>query len=128
MSNREALTQTEKEHVFYGKLQGRTLLELAAELDCSVATTRKWWREGRDRGLEGLRASRRGRGKSGLLSRFDPRVAEKAEAHKRAHPRWGADRVLMVSPLSVDAPKGSSDPVESAGYGGSAWSETPQLA
>jgi len=95
MSNRRPLTQAEKERIYLGKLAERTLSELAVEIDCSVECVRKWWRVGRDTGLEGLRASRRPRGQSGMLSQFDPRVVEKALWLKRGHPRWGADRVLV---------------------------------
>lgn len=95
MSNRRPLSQEEKERIYLGKLKGQTLPELAAEVGCSVECARKWWRVGRERGLEGLRAPRRGRGCTGTLSQFDPRVAEQALTYKRAHRRWGADRVLV---------------------------------
>lgn len=95
MGNRPPLTQAEKERIYWGKLEGRTLRELADEVDCTVHCARKWWRVGRDKGVEGLRSSRRGRGKTGTLSQFAPRVAETALALKRAHPRWGAKRVLV---------------------------------
>lgn len=95
MPNRPPLTQAEKEKIYQGKLQGRTLPEMAAEVHCSLACARKWWRQGRDHGLQGLRAPRRGRRCSGILSRFDSLVADKALALKRNHHRWGADRVLV---------------------------------
>ncbi len=95
MSNRKPLTQAEKERIWWGKQDGHTLAEMAVEVGCSVSCARKWWRVGRDRGLEGLRAPRRSRGHTGTLSHFDPRVAEAALACKRAHRRWGADRVLL---------------------------------
>jgi len=95
MSNRPPLSQEEKERIYLGKLEGQTLPELAAEIGCSLECARKWWRVGRDKGLEGLRAPRRGRGCTGILSQFDPRVAEQALDYKRAHRRWGADRVLI---------------------------------
>jgi transposase len=94
MDKRQPLTQDEKERIYWGKLKGQTLPELAAEIDCSVECARKWWRVGRDKGLEGLCAPRRGRGRTGTLSRFKPRVAEQALEYKRAHRRWGADRVI----------------------------------
>ena len=96
MVNRSPLSQADKESIYEGKLAGQTLAELAAEIGCSVACTRKWWRAGRDRGIAGLRAARRGRGPTGLLSQFDPRVAAVALALKREHRRWGADRVLLA--------------------------------
>lgn len=95
MANRAPLSQAEKERIYQGKLNGQTLPELAQELNCSVETARKWWRKGRQQGLEGLRAGRRGRGATGILSQFDPRVVEKAETYKRQHHGWGADRVLI---------------------------------
>jgi transposase InsO family protein len=96
MKTHEPLTPREKEHIFEAKLQGATLAELAAELNCSTACVRKWWRRGRDRGRSGLRQRRRGRGPTGPLSRFDPHLARKALALKRKHPRWGAARVLIA--------------------------------
>lgn len=95
MGNRRPLTREEKERIYWGKLRGRTLPELATEIDCSVECARKWWRVGRDKGLAGLRAPRRGRGRTGTLSQFDPCVAEQALCYKRAHRRWGADRVIV---------------------------------
>jgi transposase InsO family protein len=95
MGNRPPLSQAEKERIYWGKQAGRTLTRLAAEVGCSFECARKWWRVGRDKGLEGLRAPRRGRGSTGILSHFDPRVAEKALDHKRQHSRWGANRVLV---------------------------------
>ncbi len=95
MSKREPLNREEKERIYRGKLAGRTLVEMAAELNCSIETARKWWRRGRDQGLAGLRSARRGRGKSGILSQFEACVVVKVERHKREHPGWGADRVLI---------------------------------
>ncbi len=95
MANRAPLTLAEKESIYLGKLQGRTLSQLAAAVGCCTACARKFWRRGRDSGLEGLRAPRRGRSGSGILSRFDARVAALALALKRRHPRWGAKRILV---------------------------------
>jgi transposase InsO family protein len=95
MGNRLPLSQAEKEHIYWGKQAGHTLPQLAAEVGCSHECARKWWRVGRDKGLEGLRAPRRGRSSTGILLHFDPRVAEKALAHKRRHHPWGANRVLV---------------------------------
>lgn len=95
MNNRQPLTQSEKERLYRGKLEGRTLTELAMEVGCSFACARKWWRMGRDRGLAGLRALRRGRGVRGPLSQFEACIAEKALQLKQAHKRWGADRVRV---------------------------------
>jgi hypothetical protein len=95
MGNRAPLSQAEKECIYQGKQSGCTLAQLAAEIGCSVECARKWWRVGRDKGLEGLRSPRRGRGSTGILVHFDPRVAEKALGHKRRHRGWGAKRVLV---------------------------------
>lgn len=95
MGKRDPLSQAEKERIYNGKLKGQTLLELAIALDCSLECSRKWWRIGRNHGLEGLRATRRGRGHTGLLSRFDPKVAQKALGLKRANQGWGANRLLI---------------------------------
>jgi transposase InsO family protein len=101
MGNRETLGQAEKERIYHGKLKGQTIPELAHALDCSRECVRKWWRVGRDHGLEGLRASRTGRGPSGRLSRFDPRVAQRTLELKRANRGWGAQRLLIE--LIIDA-------------------------
>lgn len=95
MSNRHPLSQAEKEHIYRGKLRGQTLVEVAAEVGCSLACARKWWRVSRDRGLAGLATVRRGRRPSGMLSHFVPEVAAVALAYKQAHRRWGAGRVLV---------------------------------
>jgi len=95
MDNRKPLGITEKESIYLGKVQGRTLVDLATSANCSIATARKWWRVGRDYGLEGLRAIRPSRGETGPLSHFDARIAEAALRLKRMHPGWGPQRVLV---------------------------------
>ena len=95
MANREPLSQVEKERIYNGKLSGQTLTELAKELNCSIETVRKWWRQGRKQGLAGLQKQRRGREASGMLSQFAPEVAQRAADYKRQHRGWGADRVLI---------------------------------
>jgi transposase len=95
MGNRVPLSQVEKGRIYTGKLQGQTLRELAEELGCSVETVRKWWRKGRKIGIEGLKRQRQGRRATGTLSQYDPLVAQQAEAYKRQHRGWGADRVLI---------------------------------
>lgn len=95
MQNRAPLTQAEKECVYLGKTHGWTLTNLAVEVRCSFECARKWWRRGRDYGLQGLRACRCGRSATGILSQFDRRVADKALTLKHRHPGWGADRVLV---------------------------------
>jgi len=95
MGNRLPLNQIEKERIYSEKLKGQTLVELARELNCAWETARKWWRQGRKTGLEGLQTKGNGRRATGILSQFDPRVAEKAESYKRQHRGWGADRVRI---------------------------------
>lgn len=92
---RAPLTEVEKSRIYQGKLDGKTLANVAAEVGCSEPCARKWWRCGRDHGWQGLRQARRGRGPSGTLSHFAPIVADKALAHKQEHQRWGAQRVLL---------------------------------
>ena len=95
MSQRDALSPTDKCQIYEGKVEGKTLPKLAAEVGCSVACARKWWRRGRDEGLSGLAKKRVGRGSRGYLSQFDARVSELALHYKRSHPGWGARRVLV---------------------------------
>ena len=95
MKKRAPLTQAEKERIYEGKLQERTLGDMAHEVCCSVSCARKWWRRGHDHGWQGLRARQYGPKRTGILSRFDERIADKSLTHKRSHPRWGADRVLI---------------------------------
>lgn len=89
------LTEAEREWIYQGRLQGKTLGTIATELNRSVHVVRKWWRRIRDKGLKGLRVCKAGPVPQGSLSRFDPRVAQAALHLKRAHRRWGADRVLV---------------------------------
>lgn len=94
MVTRPPLTTAERETIYYGKLNGRRLQDLADELSCSLGCARKWWRIGRDHGLDGLRRPRRKRSKTGALSHFDPLVAERALYWKRQHPKRGPTRIL----------------------------------
>jgi len=94
MVQRCPLTVAEREAIYRGKLAGKRLLELADELSCSSDCARKWWRVGRDQGLDGLRRSGRKRGKTGALSRFNPLVAQRALYWKRRHPKRGPTRIL----------------------------------
>jgi hypothetical protein len=95
MTQRQPLTQQEKERIYRGKLAGRKLADLAREVDCSLECARKWWRVGRKFGEEGLRAKRRHRGAVGILSQFDRQLATEAVSLKCVHPGWGADRVRV---------------------------------
>ena len=95
MSQRAPLTVVEKEQIVQARGQGKTLAEIAVALHCSRACVRKWWRQHGAEGRKGLRARRRGRGPSGLLAGIDARVRATALRLKRAHPGWGADRVMI---------------------------------
>jgi transposase InsO family protein len=94
MARQSPLTIAEREVIYFGKLGGRRLRDLAKELSCSLSCARKWWRIGRDQGLDGLRRSGRNRTKDGALSRFDLLVAERALYWKRQHPKRGPTRIL----------------------------------
>jgi len=95
MARRPPLTVAERETIYYGKLNGKRLQDLADELPCSLGCARKWWRVGRDHGLDGLRCPKRKRSQTGVLSHFDPLVAEQALYWKRQHPKRGPTRILV---------------------------------
>ena len=95
MGRREPLTIEEKERIYYGKLSGQRLADLAVEVNCSIACARKWWRIGRDGGVAALQQERPASRKTGVLSRFAPIVAQQALVWKRRYPRRGADRILV---------------------------------
>jgi putative transposase len=93
MATRAPLTLAEKERIYTAKLTGRSLAAIAADLNCSYQTARKWWRQARDHGRSAFQQSRRGRAATGILSRFAPAVTARALSLKREHPTWGPDRV-----------------------------------
>jgi transposase InsO family protein len=95
MARRTPLTFGEKETIYLGKLEGKRLEDLAAQVQCSYACARKWWRIGRDGGVAALRQERPAKRKMGALSRFDPFVAERALYWKRSYPRRGPERILV---------------------------------
>src|SRR5262249_49483788 len=96
MSKHSDLTVAQREAIYQGKMQGRSLSELAREIGCSKICARKWWRIGRKHGLEALRHTRATITPSTtLLSRFDPTVAERALYWKQQHPRRGPTRILL---------------------------------
>lgn len=96
MVRREPLTIGEKEVIYFGKLAGERLEDLAARIPCSYSCARKWWRIGRDGGVVVLRQERPAERKTGALSRFDPLIAERALYWKRTYPRRGPERILVV--------------------------------
>jgi len=94
MAQRAPLTVAEREAIYRGKLNGKRLKDLAEEHSCSYSCARNWWRVGRDQGLEGLRRTGQSCTATGVLSTFDPLVAERALYWKRQHPKRGATRIL----------------------------------
>lgn len=96
MSNHSELTMAQRETIYLGKMQGRSLRELAREIGCSKACARKWWRVGRKHALEGLRPTAGATAApTTLLSRFTPLVAARALYWKQQHPRRGPTRILL---------------------------------
>lgn len=95
MGQPQPLTETEREKIYEGKLQGKTQAEIAKVLDRSIYTVRKWWQRVQDEGGPGLASRKRGRKPRGILSTFDDKVIEKALELKQKHRRWGPDRVLV---------------------------------
>ena len=94
MSHTSSLTVAQREMIYREKLDGHSLKELAQEQHCSESCVRKWWRVGRDQGLDGLHHPRHCRAAPGRLSSFEPIVAEHALDWKRQHPKRGATRIL----------------------------------
>src|SRR6266545_1822631 len=95
MAGRTPLTTAEKERIYQAKVAGCSIPAIAADLHCAPATVRKWWRVARDHGRTRLHQARRGRGATGILSRFAPQVTLRALTLKRDHCRWGPNRVLV---------------------------------
>jgi hypothetical protein len=113
MAHSRSLTAAQRETIFHEKLHGHSLKELAQDQHCSESCARKWWRVGRDQGLDGLHRPRSARSAPGVLSSFDPLVAERVLVLKRQHPKRGATRILhdLVSDpdlLGYALPKRSS--------------------
>ncbi len=96
MTTRTALTAGEKERIYREKAAGRTLAAIAADLRCSLACLRKWWRRARDQGPAAWTRPRAARAPTGAASRCDPDVVAYALALKQAHPGWGPDHVRSV--------------------------------
>jgi hypothetical protein len=95
MGKHTRLTMAQREAIYQGKIDGRTLEDLAREIGCSHVCARKWWRVGRKHGLEGLAYPRKPRAAQTPLCSFDPRVAERALELKRQHPRRGPTAILL---------------------------------
>ena len=95
MTQRDPLTVAQRETIYRNKLNGQSLTALAKQQHCSYGCTRKWWRTGRDQGLDGLHRTGRVRSAPGVLSTFDPLIAECTLHWKREHPRRGPTRILQ---------------------------------
>ena len=89
------LTQVERECIYVQKQAGKSLTEIAEEMNISYECARKWWRRGRDEGVSGLLERKRGRRVQGVLSQFVAEVRQISLELKRTHKRWGANRVLL---------------------------------
>jgi len=89
------LSVDERIEIYIMKQAGQTLSEISQAKGISYQTARKWWRVGRDFGLEGIRKRTRGRPRKGAGSSFNPEVIAVAIQLKREHRRWGANRVLV---------------------------------
>ena len=94
MSHRIALTVAQRESIYREKLDGCSINELAQKYHCSKSCARQWWRVGRDHGVDGLHQNRGARPGSGVLSSFDPIIADHTLLLKRLHPKRGATRIL----------------------------------
>lgn len=91
MVQRAPLTQAEKQMIHQKKASGMSLRRISVELQCSLETVRKWWRNDRDQ--RSIRP--RGRPKLGALSSYPQPISEKAIQIKKAHSHWGPKRVKL---------------------------------
>jgi hypothetical protein len=95
MTQRDPLTVAQRESIYRSKLNGQSLAISAKQQHCSYGCVRKWWRTGRDQGLDGLHRTGRVRSAPGVLSTFDPVIAERTLHWKRQHPHRGPTRILQ---------------------------------
>lgn len=98
MNRREPLTEAEKNYIYEQKLSGRRLADIAAELECTYSTARKWWRYRRD----GTKPRPRGRPAKGVLSTYPEAVRQKAIALKRACPHRGPAMIRLDLQTALD--------------------------
>jgi transposase InsO family protein len=85
---------------------GQSDSEIAAALDCSVWTVRKWRRRGQHQGRTGL-SSQMGRPISGPLRTLPTGMREAIVHLRRTHPGWGPTTLLAelrVDPRWTDQP------------------------
>jgi hypothetical protein len=94
MSHRVALTVAQRESIYREKLDGCSINELAQKYHCSKSCARFWWRMGRDHGVDGLHQNRGARLGPGVLSSFDPIIADHTLLLTRLPPKRGATRIL----------------------------------
>jgi transposase-like protein len=95
MGASKPLSNYEREQIYLGRQQGKSLVRLAKELGRSAVTVRKWWRRYRDEGLSGLGTRKRGRKRQGILGSYRLELRDEILNLKRSHPGWGASRVLV---------------------------------
>ena len=74
---------------------GHTDPEIAAYLDCSVWTVRKWRRIFERKGRDGL-TTQMGRPATGVLSTMPPALQTTLRALREAHPGWGPNSLLAT--------------------------------
>jgi transposase-like protein len=91
MAKRAPLNQAEKEYIRQQKKAGASLAQIATNMGCSQATTRKWWRIARDQ----RSVLPRGRPKRGVLSTYPSELAAEAVRLKQGHPHWGPASVKL---------------------------------
>ncbi|GAB4504834.1 MAG: hypothetical protein Fur0043_18280 [Anaerolineales bacterium] len=90
-SQRRSLTWVEQEKIEQRKKAGLSLRAIAAELNCSFYTARKYWRRRRKQQVP----PQRGRPARGILSAYPAEWIEQAIALKKEHPHWGAVTVRV---------------------------------
>lgn len=91
MARRARLTSAERAYLGTRRQAGATLTMIATELQCSLATVRKWWRRQR----RGQSAPDCGRPRRGILSTYPAALADEAVRLKQTHPHWGPANVKL---------------------------------
>jgi transposase len=95
MGASQPLRERERQQIYLGRCQGKSIRVLAGEIGCSPETVRKWWRRLRDEGRGGLRPRPRGRPPQGVLASFPLELVEEILRLKQTHAGWGARRVVV---------------------------------
>ena len=91
MTQREALSEAEKQLIYEKRCSGKKIQEISQEMYCSIETVRKWLRNRR----AGKGKPARGRPKRGAASTYPSKVREQAIEMKKAHPHWGPKKILV---------------------------------